>query len=49
MSQKGNFPGEAHVRSQGGRKICIGTEKERFPRWALEGRSNRSEYPTMKI
>jgi len=29
--QKGNFLGEMHVRTQGGRKICIGTEKKRFP------------------
>jgi len=50
MSQwKENFPGEAHVRTQGGWKICIGTEKKRFPGGASEGRSNRMEYPMTKF
>jgi len=46
---KRNFPGEAHVRSQCGRKISIGTEKERFPGGASEGRSNKAEYPMTKV
>jgi len=40
---------EAHVRSRGGGKICIGTEKERFPGRASEGKSNRAEYPMTNV
>jgi len=46
---KKNFSGEAHVRTQGGQKIYIGTEKERLPGGASEGRSNRAKYPMTKV
>jgi len=46
---KRNFPGEAHMRNQGGWKTCIGTEEERFSGGASEGRSNRAEYPVTNV
>jgi len=35
--------GTRETSSQGGWKVCIGTEKERFPGRASEGRSNKAE------
>jgi len=43
------LPRRGHVKTQGGWKICIDTEKERFPGGASEGRSNRAEYPMTKV
>jgi len=49
VTVEGELSRKAHVKTQGGSKICICMKKERFPGKASENRSNRAEYLMTKV